>query len=148
MKMLTTPRRTWMPRLDTDFERLFDRFPAMLSAVDEPLGAVDWNPAVDIREESDHFLVLVDVPGVDPKDINITLENNILTISGDRKEEKASENGNYQRTERFHGSFYRRFNLPDAVDSKQVSATARNGVVELTIPRNKHAKASRIAIKT
>ncbi len=148
MKMLSSPRRHWMPTMDVDFDRFFDRFPPVLSRMEEPLGLNDWNPAVDIREEADHFLILVDVPGVDPKDVDITMENGVLTISGDRQEEKSTGDEHYQRNERFHGSFFRRFSLPDAADSKQISARSHNGVVEITIPRAQKTKANRIPIKS
>lgn len=148
MKMLSSPRRSLMPSLDVDFDSFFDRFSPSLFRMEEPMGLTDWNPAVDIREEPDHYLVKVDVPGVDPKDVNITLENGMLTISGERKEEKSAQDGHYHREERFHGSFYRRFSLPDAADAEKVSARSEKGVVEITIPRSKKTKASRITVKT
>lgn len=148
MKMPSSPRRDWMPSLDVDFDRFFDRFSPLLFRPDESMGVAEWNPAVDIREEPDRYLIQVDVPGVDPKDVDITLENGLLTISGERKEEKSTGDGNYQRTERFHGSFYRRFNLPDAVDADKVDARSEKGVVEITIPRSKKSKANRIPVKS
>ncbi|MGM0632033.1 MAG: Hsp20/alpha crystallin family protein [Pseudomonadota bacterium] len=148
MKMPSSPRRNWLPDLDVDFDRFFDRFSPMLSRPEESMGMGEWNPAVDIREEPDRYLIQVDVPGVDPKDVDITLDNGLLTISGERKEEKSTGDGNYQRTERFHGSFYRRFSLPDAADADKVDARSEKGVVEITIPKAKKSKANRIPVKS
>ncbi|MEA5445611.1 Hsp20/alpha crystallin family protein [Gammaproteobacteria bacterium AB-CW1] len=148
MRMLTTPRRSWIPSLDADFDRLFDRFSPMTSRTDEALGMAEWNPAVDIREEADRFLVLVDIPGVAPEEVDITLEGGLLTISGERKEEKSTGDEHYRRSERFHGSFFRRFSLPDTADASQVSARSDKGVVEITIPKTKKARANRIPIKS
>lgn len=148
MKTLTTPRRSWTPALDMDFDRLFDRLYPSLSRSDESIGLAEWNPAVDIREESDRFLVLVDIPGVDPEAVEITLENGLLTISGERKEEKSTGDENYRRSERFHGTFFRRFSLPDSADAEHVSARSEKGVVEITIPKSKKAKANRIPVKS
>lgn len=147
MKMPASQRRGGLPALDVDFDRLFERFSPMLAGIEEPWGATEWNPAVDIREEPDRYLVQVDIPGVDPKDVNITLENGLLTISGEREEEKSTGEGRNQRTERFHGSFFRRFSLPDAADAENVSARSDKGVVEITIPRAEKGKANRIPIK-
>ncbi|MDQ2069054.1 Hsp20/alpha crystallin family protein [Natronospira bacteriovora] len=148
MRMLTTPRRSWIPSLDADFDRLFDRFSPMISRPDESLGMAEWNPAVDIREEADRFLVLVDIPGVAPEEVDITLENGLLTISGERKEEKSTGDEHYRRSERFHGSFFRRFSLPDTADATKVSARSDKGVVEITIPKTKKARSNRIPIKS
>ena len=146
MRMLTTPRRGLMPSLDVDFAQLLDRFSPM-SRADESVGMMDWNPAVDIREEADRFLVLVDVPGVNPEEVDITLEGGLLTISGERKEEKATDDEHYRRSERFHGTFFRRFSLPDTADASQVSARSDKGVVEITIPKTQKARANRIPVQ-
>lgn len=147
MKMLTTPRRSWMPSLDVDLDRLLDHFSPVLGRSDDSLGMAEWNPAVDIREESDRFLVLVDIPGVAPEEVEITLEDGLLTISGERREEKSSGEGGLRRSERFHGSFFRRFSLPNTADSNHVSARSDKGVVEITIPKTKKARVNRIPVK-
>lgn len=109
-----------------------------------------WTPAVDVKEEQDSFVVTADVPGVDPKNIEVTMENGALTIRGERKYESDSqdeENG-YRRIERSYGTFYRRLALPDIADSENISAKGKNGVLEIVIPKSEKAKPRRIEIKS
>src|SRR5579883_2663872 len=91
-----------------------------------------WLPAIDIREEKDKFLVFVDLPGVDPKDIEISMENNVLTLKGKREEIHEEEKGTYYRVERMQGLFYRQITLPTEADSTQISAKSKQGVLEIT----------------
>jgi len=108
-----------------------------------------WMPAVDIKEESDRFLILADVPGVDPTDIEVTMENGVLTIKGERSVEKTEEgNGNgYRRVERMYGAFHRRFSLPDTADAEHIGATGKDGVLEVVIPKKAEVKPKRIEVK-
>ena len=106
-----------------------------------------WRPAVDIKEEENRFLIEADVPGVDPKDIEITMENGVLTIRGQRTDEARKEGEGYTRVERVRGSFYRRFSLPDTADADRIEAHGKNGVLEITIPKKEKAKPKRITIK-
>jgi HSP20 family protein len=105
-----------------------------------------WAPSVDIKEEEDRFLVRADVPGVDPKDIEVTLDRGILTIRGERKEEKKDEGEGYRCMERFSGSFFRRFTLPDTANPEKVSAHTDKGVLEVMIPKMAERKAKRIKV--
>ncbi len=97
----------------------------------------DWVPAVDIQEEADNYVIYADIPGVDPKDIEITMEKGVLSIQGQRKDETKASYENYQRVERVQGSFSRRFNLPEQVDTESISATGKHGVLEIIIPKLK-----------
>jgi len=106
-----------------------------------------WRPAVDIKEEENRFLIQADVPGVDPKDIEITMENGVLTIRGERSDETKKEGEGYTRVERVRGSFYRRFSLPDTADADHIEAQGKNGVLEVVIPKKEKAKPKRITIK-
>jgi len=106
-----------------------------------------WRPAVDIKEEENRFLIEADVPGVDPKDIEITMENGVLTVRGERTDETRKEGEGYTRVERVRGNFYRRFSLPDTADAERIEAQGKNGVLEITIPKKEKAKPKRIAIK-
>ena len=106
-----------------------------------------WRPAVDIREEENRFMIQADIPGVDPKDIEITMENGVLAIRGERSAETRKEGEAYTRVERVRGSFYRRFSLPDTADAENIEAHGRNGVLEITIPKKEKAKPKRITIK-
>lgn len=105
-----------------------------------------WMPAVDIREETDRFVLYADIPGVDPKDIEVTMENGVLAIRGERKVESEEEREGYTRTERARGTFYRRFGLPDSADPERVSARGKNGVLEVTIPKHDRVQPRKISV--
>jgi len=92
-----------------------------------------WRPAVDIKEEANRFVILADVPGVDPKDIEITAENGVLTVRGERKAESVEEREGFRRVERVRGTFYRRFSLPDTADTDAIKARGKDGVLEITV---------------
>jgi HSP20 family protein len=106
-----------------------------------------WMPAVDIREEADRFVLYADVPGVDPKDIEVTMENGVLTIRGERKLEPEEEREGYKRMERARGTFYRRFSLPDSADPERVAARGKNGVLEVTIPKHERVQPRKISVE-
>ena len=107
----------------------------------------DWVPAVDIKEEENQFLLVADIPGVDPKDIEVHMENGILTIKGERESEKKTEREGYKRIERQHGVFYRRFTMPEGVDPEGIEANSNNGVLTVTIPKQEAAQPRRISVK-
>ena len=106
-----------------------------------------WRPAVDLKEESDRFVILADLPGVDPKDIEITMENGTLAIRGERKSEKEEEREGYHRVERVRGTFYRRFSLPDTANTEKIEAKGKDGVVEIVIPKHDKVQPRKIAVK-
>ncbi len=106
-----------------------------------------WTPAVDIKEDEGRFLITADVPGVDPKDIDVTMENGILTIRGERKLESDVKENGFRRVERMHGTFYRRFSLPDYADADNISASCKNGVLKVTVPKTEAVKPRRIEVK-
>lgn len=107
-----------------------------------------WVPAVDIREKSGHFLVEVDVPGVNPEDIEVTMENGVLSIRGERKHEPVSEEGEVRRVERSQGMFYRRFSLPDSTDPGAIKARGSNGVLVIEIGKREKALPRRIPVES
>ena len=111
-----------------------------------PESNVSWIPAVDVVEEPGHFLVRADLPGVDPKDIEIHMENGVLSIRGERRSESRAENSGYTRVERSHGVFYRRFALPDTADPEGITASGKHGVLEIAIPKRPEVKARRINV--
>lgn len=133
-------------QLHDEINRLFDRGYAGQDR-DSGLTASDWIPAVDIKEEDHRFLIHADVPGVDPKDIEITMEDGILTLKGERKNETREEHDGYRRVERVSGQFFRRFTLPDTADAEGVTAKGVNGVLEISIPKQPKAQPRRIAVK-
>lgn len=106
-----------------------------------------WAPRVDIKEEPERFLIQADIPGVDPKDIEINMDNGILSIKGERSTESQHGAGSYSRVERSHGSFYRRFALPDSADPNGIAASGRHGVLEISIPKRAETKPRRIEVK-
>lgn len=133
-------------RLHSDINRMFDRNLAGYGE-DDSVVTTDWIPAVDIKEEADRFVMSADLPGVDPKDIEVTMENGLLTIRGERHEEKARETNGYHRVERMSGQFYRRFSLPDTADSEGIFAHGRNGVLEITIPKHQKVQPRKITVE-
>lgn len=107
----------------------------------------DWMPAVDIKEEKDAFLILADLPGVDPKAIEIHMEDGILSIRGQRNAYSEQEREYMKRVERASGNFYRRFHLPDTADAEHISAKGNHGVLEIRIPKQQKAQPRRIEIE-
>ena len=106
-----------------------------------------WTPAVDIEEQDQQFVIRADVPGVDPKDIEVTMDNGILTVRGERKLENREESeAGYRRVERAYGSFYRRFSLPDTADPEGVSASSNHGVLQVVIPKKAAVQPKRIEV--
>jgi HSP20 family protein len=106
----------------------------------------NWTPAVDIKEELDCFVLEADIPGVNPKDIEVTMENGVLTIKGERKHEEEKEVNGYKRVERSYGTFYRRFSLPDSADAERVTAKGKDGVLEVSIPKHEKVQPRKITV--
>jgi HSP20 family protein len=134
-----------MPRLQDDINRLFGN----AAENDSSSATATWVPMVDIHEFADRFELYVDLPGVDPGSLELTLDGGILTLAGERAEQEVSDRwGKVQalRIERGHGRFHRRFVLPDTADSEKVNAAGKNGVLTVTIPKQEKAKPRRIQI--
>ena len=134
-------------KLHDEINRLFDSRLQNGDAQD-PSRVVtsNWTPAVDIREEKDAFVLHADIPGVEPADIEITMENGVLTIKGERRVEKQSEEDSFKRVERAYGVFYRRFSLPETANADAITASGNNGVLEVRIPKQELAQPRRIAV--
>jgi HSP20 family protein len=133
-----------MPRLQDEINRLFGN----ARESDSSSATAMWVPLVDINEYADRFELYVDLPGVDPATVDLTLDGGVLTLSGDRPQaaRKAGEEAQGRRLERGHGQFHRRFVLPDSVDSEKVNAPGSQGVLTITIPKQPKAVARRIQI--
>jgi HSP20 family protein len=133
-----------MPRLQDEINRLFGN----ARENDSSSATAGWIPLVDIHEYTDRFELYVDLPGVDPSSVELTLDGGILTLSGERQQptRKGSEDAQGVRVERGHGQFHRRFVLPDTVDSEKVNATGSHGVLTVTIPKQAKAMPRRIQI--
>jgi HSP20 family protein len=106
----------------------------------------DWIPAADVDEYRDRFELFVDLPGVAADQVDITLESGVLTLSGERRATGMDEQLTSHRRERDHGHFHRRFILPNTVDAEGVTASERNGVLEITIPKQAAAQPRRIKV--
>jgi HSP20 family protein len=104
-----------------------------------------WVPLVDIQEENDKFVIFADLPGVDPKQIDVQMEKGILTIRGERRID-SRQSQTFARTERQHGTFHRRFALPDSADPDGISASGSNGVLEIVIPKRPETTPRRIPV--
>jgi HSP20 family protein len=107
-----------------------------------------WRPAVDIREEAERYVIEADLPGIDPKDIEITMEQGVLTIKGERSSEKEETHEGYRRVERVRGTFYRRFSLPDSADAEHIEAKGKNGVLEIVLPKLQKVQPRKISVNS
>ncbi|MEX2124412.1 MAG: Hsp20/alpha crystallin family protein [Woeseia sp.] len=107
----------------------------------------DWVPAIDIVEEKDRFVLRADLPGVNADEIDISMDKGLLSISGERRQEKNEQAEGLQRVERLIGKFYRRFTLPETVDADGISAKSVNGILEVSIPKQPQVQARRIAVQ-
>ena len=110
--------------------------------------AIQEASLVDIKEEADRFVLLADIPGVDPQDIDVQMDKGLLTIKGERTLEARSENERFSRTERVHGVFHRRFALPDSADPERITASGRNGVLQIVIPKKPETTPRKIQVGT
>ncbi|MFZ1324666.1 MAG: Hsp20/alpha crystallin family protein [Candidatus Contendobacter sp.] len=131
-------------QLQREVNRLFETS----RSGDEETGHVlaDWMPAVDIKEEANQFVIHADLPGVHLQDIEVTLENGVLALRGQRASDRQEQTEQYRRVERVRGTFLRRFSLPDVADADKVSAKCKDGVLEVLVPKREAAQPRRIAI--
>jgi HSP20 family protein len=132
---------------------LFDRFNNEINRLltgtamqDETGRERNWTPAVDIREDDSCFVLYADIPGVQGKDVDITLEDGVLTIKGERRTETEAQSDAFQRRERARGTFMRRFTLPDTVNDENISAAVKDGVLQIEIPKQDKQQARKITI--
>jgi HSP20 family protein len=138
----------WNPGgLPEEIRQVFDRF---LQPEDSDTSSVvtsQWAPRVDIREDEQRFVILADVPGVDPAQIEVSMDKGILTIKGEREAGgNAEPDGKFTRVERARGAFHRRFALPDSADAEGITANGKFGVLEIVIPKKAQATPRRITI--
>ncbi len=115
---------------------------------DEGIARGAWSPSVDIYENKDHIVLEAELPGMKREDFDLSVENNVITLRGERHFEKKDESDNYHRVERAYGSFTRSFTLPNSVTAEGANAEYSNGVLRVTLPKREETKARRIEIKT
>mgnify|MGYP001812111433 CR=1 FL=1 len=128
--------------------RDLDRMAAHRNAANSDHSPVaDWVPAVDIVEEKDRFVLRADVPGVRPEDIDVSMDNGVLSVSGERHAIASDEDTGVQRIERATGRFLRRFTLPETADADAIGAKCANGILQVTIPKAPEIQARRITVE-
>lgn len=132
--------------LQREINRMFDRFFRGFED-EEEVRLATWSPRVDISETDDEYIVRAEVPGVSKDDIKVTIKDNVLTISGEKKQEKEMKNENFHRVERVYGSFSRTFTLPGAVKVDKIEAKFKDGVLTIKLPKVEEAKAKEIEVK-
>jgi len=126
------------------FGRMFDEFFNMTPWAEEDF---NWAPRADIHETENDYLVQLDLPGLDKKDVKIKVEDGYLTVSGERKNEQNVEDEKYHRVERFHGTFSRSFRLYKNVEQAKIKASFKDGVLEIIIPKAEEVKPKEIEIE-
>jgi HSP20 family protein len=112
----------------------------------EPFGK-EWQPSLDVSETKDNIVVKAEVPGMDGKDIDISLSGGVLTLKGEKKQEKEEKDENYYFAERSYGAFFRAVQLPQEVQTDKIKASYKNGVLTITLPKSEEAKAKEVKIK-
>jgi HSP20 family protein len=139
-------------QMQNELRQAFDRFfgGGLLNnegtADDSSVVTSQWVPRVDVKEEKDRFVLYADLPGIDPDDIEVSMDKGILTIKGERGSESTQETDRFSRIERSYGSFHRRFALPDSADPEGIQAHGRNGVLEIVIPKRPESAPRRIQV--
>jgi HSP20 family protein len=133
-------------QLHGEIDRLFDRRLPKYDEEGDQLATSDWVPAVDIREEDDRYVIHADVPGVKAEDIDVQMDKGVLSIKGRRESETSEERKGYKRVERVRGSFFRRFALPDTANAEAISASCKDGVLEIVIPKQAQVQPKRIKV--
>lgn len=140
-------QRREVDRFRGEIDRLFDEFFAW-RPFRRSMEEGDWSPAIDVSETGKEIIVSAEVPGMDAKDIDISLNGRVLTIKGERKQEHEEKEKDYHRIERRYGSFSRSFELPGDVDPNKVKATYKHGVLKLNLPKTEEQSVKKIEVKS
>ena len=141
-RRLEAPTRFW-PEASGLFESIFRDFPFRESLLHGENGL----PAVDVLEKNGNLILKAELPGMEEKDIELTLEGSVLTLKGQRKLDEKEERDNYRRIESYYGSFSRSFSLPDTADRDKIKADYKNGVLTITMPKAENTKPKQIKVK-
>lgn len=142
--MLALRNNKGVTRWGDDFDRLFGRF---MRGLDTYQDTSNFAPAIDINEHDDRYEVLAELPGVAMKDIDITVNGNTLTISGEKRETKETKEDKYSYTERFYGSFRRDLTMPENIKTEDIKAEVSNGVLKVCLPKTEKATPKKIEVK-
>lgn len=138
---------TGMTSLRRDMDRLFDRFFDSEPGWEALEFGGEWAPKVDLSETKEAYVLRAEIPGVEQKDVHVSLQDQILTIKGEKSKEKEEKDEHYHRKERSYGAFTRAMRLPAAVDASKVAASFKDGVLTVTLPKTPAAKGTTIPIK-
>jgi HSP20 family protein len=133
-------------RMNRLFDEAFRGNPPRAAGEDDWALGGSWAPAVDIYEQEGNIVLKAELPGVDAKDVDIHVENNVLTLRGERRFDSEVKRDNYHRVERAYGSFARSFTLPNVVDTERIKAEYKDGVLRVTLPKKEEAKPKQISI--
>jgi len=131
--------------LRQEMDRLWDRFVGETPFVRRITG--EWWPTVDVSENKDNFIIKAELPGMDDKDVSVTISGNVLTIKGEKKKEEEDKDEHHYRAERYYGSFQRSFQLPASVQAHEVEAAFEKGILRVTLPKVEEAKKKEVKIK-
>jgi HSP20 family protein len=132
--------------MQREINRMFDNF-FRGNPGEEELHMPSWDPAVDVAENTDGYVVKVELPGVNRNDVKIVVQDRQLTIRGEKKQEKDSREANYHRIERSYGAFQRTFTLPSGVKSDKIEAAYTDGILTVTLPKAEEARAKEIEVR-
>jgi HSP20 family protein len=148
---LTTTRRPYeglqtLRRLNNVLDEAFGNWPLQQDESGSITSA--WHPAVDVFEDKDAVKIVAELPGVKPDDVKLSLESNLLTIRGEKKQEAEERSERVHRYERSYGSFERAFALPSTVDGEKISAEYQNGILTVTVPKAERARPREIPVRT
>ena len=145
--MTITRYYPWAPsRVANEVNQIFNRLVGNGDEATPTTATNPWTPRVDIKEEANRFVILADVPGVDPSAIEIQMDKNVLSIKGERAVDTAKDDEKVTRSERTYGQFYRRFALPESANAEGISAAGKFGVLEISIPKKPETTPRRIAV--
>lgn len=141
----------WDPFRELDdvssrLNRIFGRMPSRSTSDNEMLAVADWMPSVDISETDAAYLIKGEIPGVSKDDVKVTIQDGMLTIQGERKQEKEEKNKKFHRVECSYGSFVRSFRVPDDADESAVKAEFKDGMLNVTLPKSEKAKPKSINV--
>lgn len=140
------PRRQSISDIQNELNHLFDLNWFNNGNLTSSLREAEWIPPINVKERPQDYLISAELPGIDKKNVEISLENNMLTIQGKREEHKEEKDEKFLRIESSSGSFLRRISLPDSVDTEKASADFKNGMLEITLPKSKATGATSIKI--
>jgi len=133
--------------MQKEINHMFDRFFRGGTLDEGDFLPTTWMPAVDLVEKNDGYVATVELPGVNKDDVKITLQENILTIKGEKKDEKETKDSNFHRVERSYGSFQRSFTLPTSVKQDKVDAQYKDGILTISLPKAEEAKSKQVEVK-